>query len=136
MNQDILTKSLSAILKTPQARSAERVGILTLADFAHVIELFGLVRMHSSEGKYYFPGSDAPTLKHFGKLAWSTVLKELSAAGFDWRTYEVHPHGFYMDKTDTDLRLTMERQVNALISLLREYQRRSSANSKDTNQRS
>ncbi len=122
-----LNKSLRTILYGPQANAAKRIGIETLRDFARVIEQFGLVDSHTADGICYFADLDhAPKLKNFGSLSWSTVLVELTAAGFDWRQHLVtrHPGQVISEQTDTALRLVLRRRIDELVELLREYQRR------------
>ena len=125
MENQALNKSLRTILYAPQAKAAERIGIETLQDFARAIERFGLICSHTADGLCYFADHEqAPSLNHFGKLSWNTVLAELTAAGFDWRQHLVKRHPIISEQTDTALRLTLKRRIDELVALLREYQRR------------
>ena len=122
-----LDEPLRTFLYGPQAKVAKRVGIETLGDFAHVIEQFGLVEPQTADEVYYFADLDhAPKMRNFGKLSWSTVLAELTAAGFDWQQHLVrtHPGRVISEQTDTALRLMLRRRIDELIELLHEYQRR------------
>ena len=122
-----LNKPLRTFLYSPQAHAAKRVGIETLGDFAHVIEQFGLVDPQTANEVPYFADLDhAPKLRNFGMLSWSTVLAELTTAGFNWRPHLVTPHPgrSISEQNDTALRLTLRRRIDELVELLQEYQRR------------
>lgn len=127
MDNPALNKSLRTILYGPQANAAKLIGIETLGDFARAIERFGLVDSPTANGRCYFADLDhAPKLRNFGSLSWSTVLVELTSAGFDWRHHLVteHPGQVISEQTDTALRLMLRHRIDELIDLLREYKRR------------
>lgn len=121
-----LNEPLRTFLYGSQAKVARRAGIETLGDFAQVIGQFGLVEPQTTREVYYFADVDhAPKMRRFGKLSWSTILAELTAAGFDWQRYlRTHPGRVISEQNDTTLRLVLRRRIDELIDLLREYQRR------------
>ena len=119
-------ESLRTFLYGSQAKLARRAGIETFGDFAQVIEQFGLVEPQTTREVYYFADLDhAPNMRRFGKLSWSTIVADLTAAGFDWRQHlRTHPGRAISEQNDTTLRLVLRRRIDELIDLLSEYQRR------------
>ena len=69
-----LNQSLRTILRPAHVNAAKRAGIETLAEFARVIEQFGLQPSHQRDGTYFFADyKNGPGLRYFGVVARTQV---------------------------------------------------------------
>lgn len=105
-------------LNARQINALHNQGIDSYAELVSAIEVYGLYEL--PRGDYMFWGDDAPGNRNIGIKGWEAIIRMLESRGFDWRAYIIHPFSS-KPSTSIDWHMRIERKVDELVGLLKEY---------------